>query len=381
MAVASVFDPRGPDSWSGCSHHLLRSLEEDYGVSISVLGPLEISNPVHGRLESRYHRSRGRNYRPELTERSLRSFARQTEVKLKDVNCDCILALDSHTLAYLKTDLPTYYYWDCTFEGNLEYPLFAQLARPCIAAGHAMERNAIGHARMAFYSSRWAVDSAVRTYGADPKRTKIVPLAANIDCDRTEADIERLIVARSTDEVNLLFVGIDWLRKGGDLAVAVASELSRRGIRTILDVVGCEPVVDEPLPDFVRLHGFLDKRVPEQFAQLQQLAGSAHFLVVPSLAESFGAVFCEASSFGVPSLARRVGGIDSAVEEGVNGHLFDRNVGPTSYCDTIERLWRDPEEYRRLARSSFRHFTERLTWSYSAGRLLDFITDDLGRDA
>ncbi len=71
--------------------------------------------------------------------------------------------------------------------------------------------------------------SAIRSYGADPGRTKIVPLAANIDCDRTEAEIERLIGARSTDEVNLLFLGIDWLRKGGDLAVAVASELSRRG--------------------------------------------------------------------------------------------------------------------------------------------------------
>ena len=76
IAIASVFDPRRPDSWSGCSHHLLRSLEEDYGVSVIVLGPLEISNPFYGRLESRYHRARGRNYRPELTERSLRSFAR-----------------------------------------------------------------------------------------------------------------------------------------------------------------------------------------------------------------------------------------------------------------------------------------------------------------
>ena len=287
IAIASVFDPRRPDSWSGCSHHLLRSLEEDYGVSVIVLGPLEISNPFHGRLESRYHRARGRNYRPELTERSLRSFARQTEARLKDLNCDCILALDSHTLAYLKTKLPTYYYWDCTFEGNLEYPLFAELAPPCMAAGHAMERNAIRHARMAFYSSGWAVDSAIRSYGADPGRTKIVPLAANIDCDRTEAEIERLIGARSTDEVNLLFLGIDWLRKGGDLAVAVASELSRRGIRTILNVVGCAPPGSKSLPEFVRLHGFLDKREPEQLAQLQQLVGSAHFLIVPSARRIF----------------------------------------------------------------------------------------------
>lgn len=381
ITVASIFDPWNAQSWSGCSSNLLRALVDDYGATIFALGPIKAPHPFRNRIVAELSLKLGRNYIPEFTEPSLRHFAAQTAEKLKEIDCDCVLALDGQTIAYLKTDVPVYYFWDCTFEGNLEYPWFTKLAAPSLAAGHAIERNAVRNARMSFYSSKWAVDSAVRTYGADPHRTKIVPLAANINGDRTRVDVEKLISGRSTEAIQLLFLGIDWLRKGGDLALEVARELNARGTPTVLHVVGCAPEQASDIPDFVRLHGFLDKGVPGELAQLQSLIGNAHFLVVPSLAESFGAVFAEASSFGTPSLARRVGGVDSVVEEGVNGFLFDRHASAMEYCDTIESLWKDPERYRDLARSSFRHFRERLTWTYSAGKLLEYIREDLRRGA
>ena len=341
------------------------------------MGPITRPLSLRDRVMIPFNYWRGKNFVAELTEPGLRDLAARTAEKLSGLDCDCVLALDGLTIAYLKTELPIYYFWDCTFEGNLEYPWFAKLAPVCLAAGHVMERNAVRNAAMSFYSSQWAVESATRTYGAEPARTKIVPLAANIDCDRTPEDIERLIAGRSTETVQLLFLGIDWLRKGGDLALDVARNLNARGTPTVLHLVGCAPPPGVDLPDFVRQHGFLDKGKPDELAQLQTLIGSAHFLIVPSLAEAFGAVFAEASSFGTPSLARRVGGINSVVTDGLNGYLFDRHASAVVYCDTIERLWNDPEQYRDLALSSFQLFNERLTWTYSAGKLLGYITEDL----
>lgn len=377
IAIASIFDPWSPSGWSGCSRNLLRALADDYGATPIALGPITRPLSLHDRMMIPFNHWRGKNFVAELTEQGLRHLSARTAEKLSGLDCDCVLALDGPTIAYLETDLPIYYFWDCTFEGNLEYPWFAKLAPACLAAGHVMERNAVRNAAMSFYSSRWAVESAIRTYGADPARTEIVPLAANIDCDRTPEDIERLISGRSTETVRLLFVGIDWLRKGGDLALDVARDLNSRGTPAVLHVVGCAPPSSVDIPAFVRLHGFLDKGKSDELAQLQSLIGSAHFLIVPSLAEAFGAVFAEASSFGTPSLARRVGGIDSVVIDGLNGYLFDRQAGAAVYCDMIERLWNDPEQYRALARSSFRLFNERLTWTYSAGKLLGYISEDL----
>ena len=322
IAVASIFDPWSSASWSGCSRNLLRALVNDYGATPIALGPIAKPSLLQDRVLAQFSYWRGRSYIAELTEPSLRYFAARTAEKLAGLDCDCVLALDGPTVAYLETDLPIYYFWDCTFEGNLEYPWFAKLTAPCLAAGHVMERNAIRNAAMSFYSSQWAVDSAIRSYGADPLRTKIVPLAANIDCERTPSDVEQLILNCSTETVQLLFLGIDWLRKGGDLDLAVARELNARGTPAI-------------------------------------------------------AVFAEASSFGTPSLARRVGGVDSVVAEGINGHLFDRHATAAAYCETIESLWSDPDRYRALARSSFRHFKDYLTWNFSAGKLLGYITEDL----
>lgn len=381
MAVASVWDPWSPTSWSGCSLHLLRSLVDDYGATPIALGPTAIPTSLKTRILAHLSNQRGQIYVSELTEPTLRYFAARTAEKLNQIECDCVLAFGAHTTAFLETDLPIYQFWDCTFEGNLEYPWFAKLASPCIRTGHLMERKSLQTAAMSFYSSEWAIDSAVQTYGADPSRIKLVPLAANIDCNRSTEDVERLIAKRSNTVIELLFLGVDWVRKGGDLALAVAHELNSRGMPTILHVVGCAPNLRGEMPDFVRPHGFLDKDTPAELAKLQSLIGMSHFLLVPSLAEAFGAVYAEASSFGTPSLARRLGGVDSVITEGVNGYLFDRQAPPAAYCETIERLWNNPEKYRALARSSFRHFTEQLTWKYSAGKLLGYINDDLNSRA
>ena len=55
---------------------------------------------------------------------------------------------------------------------------------------------------------------------------------------------------RGTDICRLLFLGVDWHRKGGDIALAVAELLNQKGIRTELDIVGCNtPRIYQPLQD------------------------------------------------------------------------------------------------------------------------------------
>ena len=65
------------------------------------------------------------------------------------------------------------------------------------------------------------------------------------------------------------------------------------------------------------------------------------------------------------------------MEEGVTGYLFARDAGPEPYADRIEQLWRDPAAYRALARSSFRHFNDRLTWDYAGGKMMEYIRAEL----
>ena len=54
-----------------------------------------------------------------------------------------------------------------------------------------------------------------------------------------------MIATRDPRELRLLFIGMDWQRKGGPVALAVTRELNRMNIPAGLTVIGCNPLLDE----------------------------------------------------------------------------------------------------------------------------------------
>ena len=99
--------------------------------------------------------------------------------------------------------------------------------------------------------------------------------------------------------------------------------------------------------------------------ELVDLIAESHFLILPSRAEAFGIVFCEAASFGVPSLATRAGGIPTAVRDGGNGKTFPLGTPPAEYAAFIRQHFADYASYEALARSAFREYETRLNWGVS----------------
>jgi glycosyltransferase involved in cell wall biosynthesis len=110
----------------------------------------------------------------------------------------------------------------------------------------------------------------------------------------------------------------------------------------------------------------------------EELARS-HFLIVPSTAECFGVVYCEASSFGVPSIARNVGGVASAVRNGRNGQRFDLEDSPAQIAAWIASVFCDFENYRQLALSSLAEFEAHLNWQVAGEKLERIIRSAAGR--
>jgi GT2 family glycosyltransferase len=168
---------------------------------------------------------------------------------------------------------------------------------------------------------------------------------------------------------------VDWKRKGGDIALKIAKRLHDSGIRCELTIVGSTPDVPSSMRDFVNVVGFVSKNTAEGREQLEQLFGSSHFLVMPSRAECFGVVFAEAASFGVPSIASDVGGIPSAVRDGVNGFTFPLRTIVQNAADRIIELWNDSRRYDDLCRSAFHDAMVRLTWDAAGRHLVALLTE------
>ena len=170
-----------------------------------------------------------------------------------------------------------------------------------------------------------------------------------------------------------MLVGVDWVRKGADIALEVIAELNRRGFPSELVVAGCRP--PHPVGDsarYLRLEGYLDKRTSGGRIRLAQLYRSSLFYLMPSRAEAFGIVYCEANAFGLPCLATNTGGVRSIIQDEVNGHCFAPDQSTSDYADFILSAMTSGI-YPTMCQNSLRLSHEKLNWSASVRSLMPML--------
>mgnify|MGYP000099017566 CR=1 FL=1 len=369
IAYVTTYDSSDVHAWSGSGNYILRVLQQDVGIQTESIGNLREGGV--GALLSRfkkiyYSKLLSKQYLRDREPRILKDYVVQVERRLASVHFDIAFSPGTIPIAYSQIEKPIVFWTDATFAGMIDfYPAFTNLCAETIRNGKKMEQLALSKCNLAIYASEWAANTAIQNYDVDPAKVKVVPFGANINCYRDAHEIRRICDNKSFDTCKLLFVGVDWHRKGGDKALAVANLLNKRGLRTELHIVGCTLSVSPP--PFVINHGFISKTTEEGRNHLDKLFSEAHFLILPSRAECYGVVFAEASSFGLPSVATKVGGIPTVIQDGKNGWTFDIGEPPEKYCDYIERLMLSKNDYRELALSCFQEYSERLNW-HSAGR-------------
>lgn len=97
------------------------------------------------------------------------------------------------------------------------------------------------------------------------------------------------------------------------------------------------------------------------------LLASASLLVYPSRAESFGIVFLEAWSFGVPVVGCRAGAVPDVVEDGASGLLISPGDS-VALANSVSRLIENPAEARQLGAVGHRRVRDEYTWPAVAQR-------------
>jgi glycosyltransferase involved in cell wall biosynthesis len=382
VACVNQHDLTDPDAFGGRLHYMMRALQHRR-LSLEFLS-LSRRRPVMSLVLARklYHEhlaSSRLRYDAKRDRFLVRDFARQISSQLRRTDAEVVLSpmsQGSQPVAYLDCDQPIVIWTDATFASTIDVysDSKAKLADATIRDGLANDRAALSRCTLAIYSSEWAANAAVDHYAIDPTRVAVVPFGANIDCQRTARDVERLVALRSRATCRLIFISSDWERKGGDTAVEMADLLNQQGLRTELAVIGASPRSrHRPLPDCVTLHGKIAKSTAEGAERFDRLMQEAHFLVLPTTADATPMVCAEASSFGVPSIVTDVGGVSSLVANGRNGQRFPKDAPATDYCEYVTRVFLDRDAYERLALSSFDEYESRLNWDSSAQRVEELL--------
>jgi glycosyltransferase involved in cell wall biosynthesis len=203
--------------------------------------------------------------------------------------------------------------------------------------------------------SAWTKQSFVEDYGCREEDVVVIP--PGVDLERFGAG------DRDHELPRLLFVGGDFIRKGGDLLLEVFRRRLRGRAELILVTQG--EVDNEPGVSVYR-----DLHANSQI--LRDLFAAADVFVLPTRADCFSLVFIEALAAGLPIVATRVGGIPDLVREGETGHMVDVDDAD-GLGDALETLVSHPTARRLMGQrgreDALRHFDVR----ENARRLFEFV--------
>lgn len=374
VALVTTLDSSDINNWSGIFVYLHDALAQVFPEVVRI-GPLKSTRDPMGVLRRliSWTRKPKQDHPLWLTQISAKGMARQVEEKIAELKPDAIFCVWHPPAAYLRTSLPVFMFQDSPFE--IIQPLYDGMAHftPAIMKEvQLVERVAAKRCTGIIETSDWAADEARKLWRLPDEKVASIPFGANVQTSVNSENLSEVVKARGYDECRLLWLGKEWGRKGGDIALEAAKLLNKRGLKTKLLVVGCAPPVkDECLVEV----GFIDKKTPEGKAKLDEILRTSHFLVLPTKAEAFGIVYCEAAAFAMPSMAPDVMGVGSAVIDGKTGVLLRKDAPAVEYADEIERLMKSPAEYEALSESAYKYFQEHFTWESVGKQIRAFMLE------
>jgi glycosyltransferase involved in cell wall biosynthesis len=372
LLLATVENPHDPSSWSGTAFHLRQALEGSFDRVTVLSSPVPRKHPVDAAIRLMAGRAR---YPMWMTRHALHGYAASLRSAIAQHRPDAVLSISSQHLALLgPCQVPTFMVSDAPWMAYQD-AYAAYDPRPWRAEAFArLEAQAARHTRAVIYPSPWACREAQERFGLPASRVVLAPFGANRFCGRTELEVSGMIERRLDGPVRLLFVGKDWERKGGPLALATLRALRAQGVNARLTIVGCRPPLEPGDVEHVNALGFLSANDPAQARLLERAFIKSDLFILPSKAECYGLVLAEAQSYGLPCVALNVHGLPGVVEHGVTGLLFEPGAAAHTVASAIRSLAVDPLRYRAMARAARLRFRRELNWEAFGVRVHTVVT-------
>lgn len=275
---------------------------------------------------------------------------------------------------FIKTDKPIIYYSDATAHVMVDY-YWKNCHSLSVKMACYLEKKASQKALINLRSSQWAINSVINDCKCPASHCVVLEFGANMD----SSDIIPVIPYES-GQLRILFSGVEWERKGGDIAVETVKILRKKGIDAVLHIVGIRnlPHYCENY-SFISNHGFLNKKDPKDYQKYIEIYRNSHIMLLPTQAECSAIVYCEAAGFGLPSYTYATGGTENYVINGVNGHTLP----PFQKADVFANYIIEDIEQKRmksLHEGALKLYSEKLSWTAWSKRfrkiMCDFFPDN-----
>ncbi|MEM8979251.1 MAG: glycosyltransferase family 4 protein [Pseudomonadota bacterium] len=222
-----------------------------------------------------------------------------------------------------------------------------------------------------FPMSTWIALSLIKDYGVDEERVTVMPPSIDVPKSmpqRLNPGPEQTggKSSQNPDQLKIVFIGNDFLRKGGDrLCAWVAGPLAEIAeLHVISADPDAKPGAAGPKPNVI-FHG----RVPNEVL-LTEILPSMDVFCLPTRSDMSPQVLAEAAAAGLPSVSSNFAGIPDLVEHNKTGLLADPS-DDAAFIANLRRLAQDRAFAQALGRQAYEHALSNLNAQTNFNDLLD----------
>ena len=244
------------------------------------------------------------------------------------------------------------------------------------------EEQVVGASAALIANTAAEAASLVSLYNACPDRVFVVPPGVDLSTYKVNGGKKaaRKKLQIKDDALMLAFVGRIQPHKGPEVLIRAVAEMVshnpflRSRLKTVI-IGGAsgngsqEPERLKALTVFLGIDDVVEFLPPVPHEELSDWYRASDLVCVPSYSESFGLVALEAQACGTPVVATAVGGLRTAVADGISGSLVDGH-DPRAWSAVVSRLLMEPERRLLLSMGAIEHASH-FGWDTTARGMLD----------
>lgn len=172
------------------------------------------------------------------------------------------------------------------------------------------------------------------------------------------------------NDIKLIYAGQFIKRKQIDKAISAAKKLHDEGYNIQFDIIGkgkerkhIEELISET-PELFNLHGYMSKE------ELIGMYRNSNIFIMPSYNETFGLVYIEAMSQGLPIIYTQNEGVDGYFEKGSVGYA----AKPDEINDMTEKIKLIADNYTKMSEDAVRE-AKRFSWDKVSDQYIDIYRE------
>lgn len=349
--------------WSGMNYHVYKELEKRAEVQL-----IQGINPPYSfreKLQSKLFRIAGlKGIYPAFTNHRLDAIRSLVHPKIA-AESQLLFFHGVTPWLHVNPSVPYSLYLDACFYSYITiYHTKNEFSTSQLEELFKKEALFLQNAKAVFFSSAWALEETKKNYNLTGSNFFNAGLGGGFNSQSISEE------KNESDPPYFLFVGHDFLGKGGDKIISAFVEIQKEFPEYRLKIIGQPPPDQFLIHSNVEYMGVIDKSLPGALDKMINIFANAYCFLLPTSKDITPLVLVEAGSVGCPAIATDNFGIPEIVVDGETGIL----IKPDEFIEqnltgAMRQLCQNRILRNKMSGKAKEHIAKKFSWDITGERI------------